>query len=108
MVETAAKTGYEDCLRITGTVRRRQNPNRRSAPARSKSWPTKIEVLNKAEPLPFPAHENPGEDVRLKYRYLDLRTPDMQRKMRTRTEAGQRIARMARTRAASRTSRRRS
>ena len=40
--------------------------------------------MNKAEPLPFHAHENPGEDIRLKYRYLDLRTPDMQRKMRTR------------------------
>jgi aspartyl-tRNA synthetase len=43
-------------------------------------------VLNKAEPLPFHHHENPGEDVRLKYRYLDLRSPDMQRKMRTRTK----------------------
>jgi aspartyl-tRNA synthetase len=48
----------------------------------------KIEFLNKAEPLPFHHHENPGEDVRLKYRYLDLRRPDMQRKMRTRTKLG--------------------
>ena len=47
---------------------------------------TRIELLHKAEPLPFHHHENPGEDVRLKYRYLDLRSPDMQRKMRTRTK----------------------
>src|SRR3546814_11819687 len=47
---------------------------------------TAIEVLNKAEPLPFHAHENAGEDIRLRYRYLDLRTPEMQRKMRIRTK----------------------
>ena len=38
---------------------------------------TKIEILNKADKLPFYSHEHPGEDVRLKYRYLDLRNPDM-------------------------------
>jgi len=86
VVETAAKTGYEDCLRITGTVRRRQNPNPKIRTGQVEVVAAKIEVLNKAEPLPFHAHENPGEDVRLKYRYLDLRTPDMQRKMRTRTK----------------------
>src|SRR3546814_103306 len=47
---------------------------------------TAIEVLNKAEPLPFHAHENAGEDIRLRYRYLDLPTPGMQRKMRIRTK----------------------
>jgi len=85
MVEAAAKVGYEDCLRITGTVRRRQNGNPKIKTGQVEVVAEKIEVLNKAEPLPFHAHENPGEDIRLKYRYLDLRTPDMQRKMRTRT-----------------------
>jgi aspartyl-tRNA synthetase len=66
----------------------------------------KIEVLNKA-PLPFHLDENPGEDVRLKYRYLDLRRPDMQRKMRTRTALVSACA-TTWTRVASRTSRRRS
>jgi len=42
--------------------------------------------VNKADPLPFHAHENPGEDTRLRYRYLDLRNPEMQRKMRARTK----------------------
>jgi len=36
--------------------------------------------------LPFHAHENAGEETRLKYRYLDLRRPEMQRMMRTRTK----------------------
>jgi len=49
--------------------------------------------LNKAEPLPFHAHENPGEDIRLKYRYLDLRTPKMQQMMRTRIKLVQALRR---------------
>src|SRR5690606_23601694 len=83
VIATAAKVGYEDCLRITGTVRRRESVNARIRTGQVEVVATAIEVLNKAEPLPFHAHENAGEDIRLKYRYLDLRTPDMQRKMRT-------------------------
>ncbi|MFC3714938.1 aspartate--tRNA ligase [Luteimonas soli] len=85
VVATAAKVGYEDCLRVTGTVRRRQSPNAKIPTGQVEVVATAIEVLNKAEPLPFHAHENPGDDIRLKYRYLDLRTPKMQRMMRTRT-----------------------
>ncbi|MDQ3495889.1 MAG: aspartate--tRNA ligase [Pseudomonadota bacterium] len=93
VVATAAKVGYEDCLRVTGTVRRRQSVNNKIASGQVEVVATAIEVLNKAEPLPFHAHENAGEDVRLKYRYLDLRTPDMQRKLRTRTKLVQALRR---------------
>ena len=85
VVEAAGKVGYEDCLRITGTVRKRQSVNDKIRTGQVEVVAEQIELLNKAEPLPFHHHENPGEDVRLKYRYLDLRSPDMQRKMRTRT-----------------------
>ncbi len=85
VLATAAKIGYEDCLRVTGTVRPRQSINEKIPTGRVEVVAEKIEVLNKAEPLPFHHHENPGEDIRLKYRYLDLRSPDMQRKLRTRT-----------------------
>ena len=86
VIATAAKIGYEDCLRITGNVRARQSVNAKIKTGQVEVVATRIEVLNKAEPLPFHAHENAGEEVRLKYRYLDLRTPEMQRKMRTRTK----------------------
>ncbi len=86
VVATAAKVGYEDCLRVTGTVRRRESVNAKIRTGQVEVVATAIEVLNKAEPLPFHHHENPGEDVRLKYRYLDLRSPEMQRRMRTRTK----------------------
>ncbi len=86
VMTVAAKVGYEDCLRITGTVRRRESVNNKIKTGQVEVVAECIELLNKAEPLPFHHHENPGEDVRLKYRYLDLRSPDMQRKMRTRTK----------------------
>ena len=82
----AGTLGNEDCLRVTGVVRARYAPNDRIPTGKVEIVPSAVEVLNKAEPLPFHHHENPGEDVRLKYRYLDLRSPEMQRKMRTRTK----------------------
>ena len=85
VIAAASKVGYEDCLRITGTVRVRHSVNDKIRTGKVEVVAEKIELLNKAEPLPFHHHENPGEDVRLKYRYLDLRSPAMQRKMRTRT-----------------------
>ena len=86
VVAAAAQVGYEDCLRITGTVRARHAVNDKIRTGKVEVVAECIEVLNKAEPLPFHAHENAGEDIRLKYRYLDLRTQGMQRKMRTRTK----------------------
>ena len=42
---------------------------------------TKLVVLNRSEPVPFlpSAPEVPSEEMRLKYRYIDLRRPEMQR-----------------------------
>ncbi|MDO4710219.1 MAG: aspartate--tRNA ligase [Pseudomonadota bacterium] len=85
VLAVAATLGYEDALRITGKVRARHSVNDKIRTGRVEVLAEKIEVLNKAEPLPFHHHENPGEDIRLKYRYLDLRSPQMQRKLRTRT-----------------------
>ncbi|MFC3551617.1 aspartate--tRNA ligase [Lysobacter cavernae] len=93
VIAAAAQVGYEDCLRITGTVRKRQSVNDKLKTGQVEVVATRIELLNKAEPLPFHAHENAGEDIRLKYRYLDLRTPEMQRKMRTRIKLVQALRR---------------
>ncbi|WP_290885268.1 aspartate--tRNA ligase [Arenimonas sp.] len=93
VVAAAAKVGYEDCLRITGVVRARHSVNDKIRTGRVEVLATQIELLNKAEPLPFHAHENAGEDVRLKYRYLDLRRPEMQKMMRTRIRLVQALRR---------------
>ncbi|MEZ0469334.1 aspartate--tRNA ligase [Luteimonas salinilitoris] len=93
VIAAAAAVGYEDCLRVTGEVRLRESPNPKLPNGRVEVVARGIEVLNKAEPLPFHAHENPGEDIRLQYRYLDLRTPQMQAKLRIRTRLVQALRR---------------
>ena len=84
--KVAASLGYEDVLQVEGVVRARHSVNDKLKSGKVEVVATKITVLNKAEPLPFHAHENAGEETRLKYRYLDLRRPEMQRMMRTRTK----------------------
>ena len=83
--KVAASLGYEDVLQVEGVVRARHSVNDKLKSGQVEVVATKITILNKAEPLPFHAHENAGEETRLKYRYLDLRRPEMQRMMRTRT-----------------------
>ncbi|MEO6967082.1 MAG: aspartate--tRNA ligase [Rhodanobacteraceae bacterium] len=82
----ASKVGYEDCLRVTGTVRDRITPNDKLPTGRYEVLADSVEVLNAARDLPFALHETPNEEMRLKYRYLDLRRPEMQRAMRLRTK----------------------
>lgn len=81
----------EYVLRVTGSVKERdeglKNPN----------IPTggieivvdQLEVLNKSEPLPVATRDEgqqSGEELRLKYRYLDLRRPSMQNTLKQRSE----------------------
>ncbi len=83
----AAGVRYEFCLRISGKVRSRPQSqiNDRLRTGRIEVIAASVEVLNRAAPLPFMLDDNVGEDARLRYRYLDIRRPDMQRKLRMRT-----------------------
>ncbi len=93
LFKAASALGNEDCLRVTGTVRARHAVNDKIKTGKIEIVPTAIDVLNKAEPLPFHAHENAGEETRLTYRYLDLRRPEMQAMMRTRIKLVQALRR---------------
>ncbi|MEZ5442864.1 MAG: aspartate--tRNA ligase [Lysobacterales bacterium] len=83
----AEQVRYEFCLRITGKVRARpaSQVNERLASGKIELVATEVEILNAAAPLPFMLDDAASEEARLRYRYLDLRRPDMQRTMRMRT-----------------------
>ena len=89
----ASKVGYEDCLRVTGTVRVRSNVNEKIPTGHYEVVAESVELLNAARDLPFALHENPNEEMRLKYRYLDLRRPAMQKVMRSRVKLVQALRR---------------
>lgn len=84
LFKAASALSLESCVRVTGVVRARQAANEKIRSGKVEVIAAAIEVLNRAEPLPFHAHENAGEETRLTYRYLDLRRPEMQKMMRTR------------------------
>jgi aspartyl-tRNA synthetase len=91
----ANKVRYEYCLRVTGTVRARpaSQVNDRLRTGAVEVVATAVEILNASAPLPFMLDDTPGEEARLRYRYLDLRRPAMQRAMRTRIRLVQSIRR---------------
>jgi aspartyl-tRNA synthetase len=80
----AGDIGPEYCLRVTGTLRERVAANDKLKTGRVELLADTVEVLNAAKDLPFALHESPNEDMRMTYRYLDLRRPEMQRMLRTR------------------------
>lgn len=82
---TADKVRSEYVVRVTGRVRARPEGtvNKDLPTGEIEVLGKQIEVLNAAETPPFPldSHAGVGEDVRLKYRYMDLRRSDMQQKL---------------------------
>ncbi|TAL84441.1 MAG: aspartate--tRNA ligase [Rhodanobacter sp.] len=89
----AGEIGNEYCLRVSGTVRARLAVNDKLKTGKVELVAETVEVLNAARDLPFALHESPNEDMRMTYRYLDLRRPEMQQMMRKRIRLVQALRR---------------
>ena len=83
LVEEAGKLRSEDVIKVTGHVTHRPEGtvNEKLATGEIEIRGSQLEILNKSKTPPFTPsqQELPGEDLRLKYRYLDLRRESMQR-----------------------------
>ena len=82
----ASTLGNEYCVRVQGTLRQRLHANDKLKTGTIELLAGQIDVLNAAHNLPFALHENPGEELRMSYRYLDLRRPEMQAMLRGRVK----------------------
>ena len=88
--ELADKVRSEYVLQITGRIRERspETINPAMATGHIEILGKELVILNEAAPPPFPldAHQTVGEDVRLRYRFMDLRRESMQRNLINRSK----------------------
>ena len=89
----AASLRSESVIRVTGVVRQRPagTTNSKIVTGEVEIVATELEILNMAAVLPFPVDDpevaaKVNEELRLQYRYLDLRRPEMMRNLRLRSK----------------------
>ena len=93
--EEVKKISMEDVLSISGNVQNRQkdaiNPDMKTGEI--EVLVTEMVILNEAEPLPFVISDRNSaeEDLRLKYRYLELRTDELQKNLMIRHQTYQSV-----------------
>lgn len=89
LFKKASKIRSEYVLAIKGFVRERQSKNPEMATGDIEILVNELKILNKSEtpPIYIKDEDNVSESMRLKYRYLDLRKPEMQNKLKVRAKA---------------------
>ena len=89
LIEKAARLRSEYVIAVVGKVEKRSGAvNENLATGEIEVIPEELRVLSESETPPFPIEENSKtkEEIRLKYRYLDLRRPDMQKNLMMRSK----------------------
>src|SRR4051812_22949668 len=93
LFEQASNLRSESVIAVTGKVRQRPagTNNSKIPTGEIEVMAEALEVLNLADVLPFPVDDpevasKVNEELRLKYRYLDLRRPEMARNLRVRSK----------------------
>lgn len=87
--EKADRLRNEFCILVRGTVERRESVNDNMLTGQVELIAKELKILSESETPPIYIKENldAAENIRLKYRYLDLRRPDMQRIFKLRSKA---------------------
>ena len=81
LCEQANHLGREFVIQVTGEVNERSNKNFNIPTGEIEITVSDMNILNSALTPPFTIEDNSdgGDDIRMKYRYLDLRRPDLQK-----------------------------
>ncbi len=84
--EAANQLGREFVVEISGTVKERDSKNANLPTGDIEIVADNVKVLNRSEVPPFTIEENTdgGDDLRMKFRYLDLRRPNIRRNLELR------------------------
>ena len=86
LCDAANKLGREFCIQVEGTVRERESKNANLPTGEIEIIATKLNVLSESLTPPFTIEDNTdgGDDIRMKYRYLDLRRPAVRKNLELR------------------------
>ena len=87
-LKLASELRNEFCIKVTGTVRARdaKNVNADMATGEIEVLASDLVIINRSESLPLDSNHVNTEEARLKYRYLDLRRPEMANRLKTRAK----------------------
>lgn len=79
----------EFCIKFTGEVRVRPDSqvNKEMSTGEVELYATGLEIINRSEALPLDFNQTNSEEQRLKYRYIDLRRPEMSDRIKLRARA---------------------
>ena len=86
LADRASHLGREYVIQVEGKVAERQSKNPKMPTGDIEVIASKLTVLNRSEVPPFTIEEDTdgGDDLRMKYRYLDLRRPNLRRNLELR------------------------
>jgi len=86
LFESANKLGREFVIQVTGTVEERSNKNPNLPTGEIEIIVSELNVLNRSDVPPFTIEDDTdgGDDLRMKYRYLDLRRPAVRKNLELR------------------------
>ena len=86
LCDCANRLGREFCIQVTGTVNERQSKNANLPTGDIEIIASQLNVLSESETPPFTIEENTdgGDDIRMKFRYLDLRRPNVRKNLELR------------------------
>ena len=82
----ASKLGREYCIQVTGVVNERESKNANLPTGDIEILATELNILSESATPPFTIEDNTdgGDDIRMKYRYLDLRRPTVRKNLELR------------------------
>ena len=91
--DAAAKLGREYVIQVTGTVRERESKNKNIATGEIEIIASTLVVLNESATPPFTIEDDTdgGDDLRMRYRYLDLRRAAVRKNLELRHDICQKI-----------------
>ncbi|WWO96502.1 MAG: aspartate--tRNA ligase [Candidatus Dasytiphilus stammeri] len=84
--EKAVQLRLEFCIQVQGIVGIRKNFNNKIATGAIEVKATYLRIINSSEPLPIDIHRINSEEMRLKYRYLDLRRDEIRQRLKIRAD----------------------